>query len=131
ADLLARMDTLSALPASPLIVLMPVYNDWPIVPQLIGRLDQSLVGTGLGAEIVLADDGSTMTWEASSAPALLDGSCYRAIRSVTVLRLGRNVGHQRAIAIGLAYIHATRTGRAVVVVDADREDAPPDVPPLL
>jgi len=130
ADSAAQMDAPSTEPASPLIVLMPVYNDWPIVPQLLDRLDRSLIGGGLGAEIVLADDGSTMT-SGASGPGLLDRACYQAIRSVTILRLGRNVGHQRAIAIGLAYIHANRTGRAVVVMDADGEDAPEDVPRLV
>ena len=55
----------------------------------------------------------------------------KAIARVDVLRLRRNVGHQRAIAIGLAFIHAHRPCRAVVVMDADGEDRPSDVPRLL
>jgi hypothetical protein len=106
---------------------MPVYNDWPLIPQLLARLDVALAGAGLLAEIVLVDDGSTVTPERS----LLQGARYRAITSVTILHVGRNVGHQRAIAIGLAYIHATRAGRAVVIMDADGEDATEDVPRLV
>src|SRR5262249_27115946 len=61
----------------------------------------------------------------------LDTERYERITSVTVVHLGRNVGHQRAIAIGLAYVHANRGCRAVVVMDADGEDDPDDVPRLV
>jgi glycosyltransferase involved in cell wall biosynthesis len=112
---------------APLVVLMPVYNDWPLIPPLLTRLDAALAETGLATEVVLADDGSTTPLE----PTLLEGARFRAISSVTVLHLGRNAGHQRALAIGLAYVHAARTCRAVVVMDADGEDAPEDVPRLV
>ena len=98
---------------------MPVYNDWPLIPPLLARLDAALAGAGLGAEVVLADDGSTD----DAGPDLLQGARYQAITSVTLLHLGRNVGHQRALAIGLAYVHAHRECRAVVIMDADGEDA--------
>ena len=112
---------------APLVVLMPVFNDWPLIPVLLARLDVALAGAGLAAEVVLADDGSTVTPERS----LLDRAGFRAIASVTVIHLGRNAGHQRALAIGLAYIHANRPCRAVVIMDADGEDAAEDVPRLV
>ena len=112
---------------APFLVLMPVYNDWPLIPLLLARLDAALAGAGLVAEIVLADDGSTATPDRS----LLRGARYQAITSATVLHIGRNVGHQRAIAIGLAHVHATRPDRAVVIMDADGEDAAEDVPRLV
>jgi glycosyltransferase involved in cell wall biosynthesis len=109
------------------VVLMPVYNDWPLIPVLLARLDAAFARAGLAADVVLADDGSTVPPE----PSLLDGAGLAAIASVTAVHLGRNAGHQRAVAIGLAYIHATRPGRAVVVMDADGEDAAEDVPRLV
>ena len=112
---------------TPFLVLMPVYNDWPLIPLLLARLDAALAGAGLVAEIILADDGSTTTPDRS----LLRGARYQAITSATVLHIGRNVGHQRAIAIGLAYVHATRPDRAAVIMDADGEDATEDVPRLV
>ena len=113
--------------SAPLVVLMPVYNDWPLIPPLLARLDAALSGAGLGAELILVDDGSTDT----PGPDLFQGTRYRGIASVTLLHLGRNVGHQRALAIGLAYVHAHRECRAVVLMDADGEDAPEDVPRLV
>src|SRR5262249_23036401 len=82
------------------VVLMPVFDDWPLIPPLLARLDAALASAGLRAEVVLADDGSTVTPDRS----LLEGARFRAIASVAILRLGRNAGHQRALAIGLAHI---------------------------
>jgi len=111
----------------PLVVLMPVYNDWPVVPLLLERLDRALAGAGLAADVVLVDDGSPEP----PGRDLLAGAAYRALASVSVLRLTRNLGHQRAIAIGLAYVHAKRPCRGIVVMDADGEDAAEDVPRLV
>ena len=112
---------------SPLIVLMPVYNDWDVVPALVQQLDEALSPAGLAAEIVAVDDGSTVLPEAASFAK----ASYRAIASISVLRLGRNMGHQRAIAVGLAHIHTQRPDADVVVMDADGEDAPSVVPRLV
>jgi hypothetical protein len=114
--------------AAPLVVLMPLYNDWAALPILLERLDKALGGTGLPAEVVVVDDGSSTVPEDRE---WLDARGYGQITSVTTLHLGRNVGHQRAIAIGLAYVHAHRPCRAVVVMDADGEDDPEDVPRLV
>src|SRR5262249_20783911 len=56
---------------------------------------------------------------------------FAALRRVDVLRLKRNLGHQRAIAVGLAYAEECLPARAVVVMDGDGEDDPADVPRLL
>jgi hypothetical protein len=47
------------------------------------------------------------------------------------LALRRNVGHQRAIAIALAFVDEQRSPDTLVVMDGDGEDAPEDVPRLL
>jgi glycosyltransferase involved in cell wall biosynthesis len=47
------------------------------------------------------------------------------------LSLRRNLGHQRAIAIGLSYIQQNLKGDAVIVMDADGEDRPEDLPKLV
>jgi hypothetical protein len=45
--------------------------------------------------------------------------------------LSRNLGHQKAIAIGLAYAVAHRLADIFLVMDADGEDMPDDVPRML
>lgn len=75
--------------------------------------------------IVAVDDGSVR--EPLEAQALVEAG----VRG-KVIKLRRNVGHQRAIAIGLHYVadelpHAQR----VVVMDSDGEDLPSTIPELL
>lgn len=108
-----------------LIILMPVYNDWGALSLLLPILDRELKADGLTAGILLVDDGST-----TSPPKNL-GTLFEAIATVDVLSLRRNLGHQRAIAIGLSYIEANHPQSSVVVMDSDGEDDPKDVPRLI
>ena len=48
-----------------------------------------------------------------------------------IITLSRNLGHQRAIAIGLAYATAHHLADIIIVMDSDGEDKPSDVPRLL
>jgi hypothetical protein len=48
-----------------------------------------------------------------------------------VLSLRRNLGHQRAIAVALAYVRARLSHPMIVVMDGDGEDDPADVPRLV
>lgn len=75
--------------------------------------------------VVIIDDGSV-----APRPDGL-GSRFSAIRSVDVLELRRNLGHQRAIAVGLVYLHEYEEVQTVVVMDSDGEDSPEDVPRLV
>jgi glycosyltransferase involved in cell wall biosynthesis len=109
-----------------LIILMPVFNDWPACRKLLDDLDLVLESQRLTANILLVDDGSTSGPQPEFAAA-----SYCCLSRVDMLRLRRNVGHQRAIGTGLAYIEAHLQCDAVVVMDSDGEDAPADVPRLL
>jgi hypothetical protein len=112
--------------ADTLLVLIPVYNDWDAVALVLAELDRVLARRPEVVHVLLVDDGSTDSWQ----PAQLSRAFARIAR-VDVLVLRRNLGHQRAIAIGLAYADARLAGRAVVVMDGDGEDAPADVTRLL
>jgi polyisoprenyl-phosphate glycosyltransferase len=103
-----------------LIVLVPVYNDWEVLRLLLERLDDELSKAHAGASVIAVDDGSASTADFS-------GLALSAIRSLEVLHLRRNLGHQRAIAVGLAYVEANISCAAVVVMDSDGEDRPEDV----
>jgi glycosyltransferase involved in cell wall biosynthesis len=108
-----------------ILIVIPVYNDWEPLRILLTRLDEQLAATSSTATVLLLDDGSTI------APGELVAAPLRAIDAVRILRLRRNLGHQRAIAVGLAYVHETIPCDAVVVMDADGEDEPSDVPRLV
>jgi hypothetical protein len=109
-----------------LLILIPIYNDWAAAGLLLPRLDQVLSDADLTAGVLLIDDGST-----KDAPAHWLGNDWRALDCIEVLSLRRNVGHQRAIAIALAFVERHRSPETVVVMDGDGEDAPEDVPRLL
>jgi Glycosyltransferases involved in cell wall biogenesis len=104
------------------IVVMPVYED----VEASSRLFQELARTqGSETYIVAVDDGSVRqpVDPAAIAAAGLDG---------VVVRLRRNVGHQRAIAIGLSYVADTFGDDAtVIVMDSDGEDTPESITELM
>ncbi|MDX2054169.1 MAG: glycosyltransferase [Polyangiaceae bacterium] len=93
---------------------MPVYDDWQSAQVLARELLSKLTPHVGIPRVVFVDDGSQ---EPFLNPAPGPGE-----DQVEVLHLRRNVGHQRAIAIGLAHVQATGGYRALVVMDADGED---------
>lgn len=105
---------------------MPVYNDWEALSLLLPRLDHELHANGLNASIFLVDDGSTVILPGDFCPGN-----FKAIESIDILSLRRNLGHQRAIAVGLSYIEAKLLCGAVLVMDSDGQDDPRDVPRLV
>ena len=107
-------------------IAMPVYDDWESAAILCGQLERELAGRPERFEILIVDDGST-----APRPAYLEPSQLVRPFDVSVLELTRNLGHQSAIAIALAYLHDHGPGDAVVVMDADGEDRAEDVPRLL
>jgi glycosyltransferase involved in cell wall biosynthesis len=108
------------------LIIMPLRDDWISVAELIRRIDKSIFSVGHRIEIILVDDRSVQMYERSDFPSSLS-----VVRAIRVLRLRRNVGHQRAIAIGLMHIKKTLSCDAVVVMDADGEDTPEGVVQLL
>ena len=110
-------------PISPLrvVVLLPVCDDWVAASELIRSLDRtvSLEAPTVCLEILIVDDGSVESWTETQFNFL-----FACVKSIRVLRLYRNLGHQRAIAVGLVYIENKMYGDAVLVMDADGEDTP-------
>jgi len=113
-------------PAVTVIIIMPLRDDWASAAELIRRIDNSISSIPHHVEIVLVDDGSMQMCERSTFP-----SSFSSVRAIRILRLRRNVGHQRAIAIGLMHIHKTIVCDAVIVMDADGEDTHEGVLQLL
>lgn len=111
--------------ASGIAVCIPVFNDWDCVLQLMEQLDATGLQLRITIHVILVNDGSTVPPPERFAASL------RAIQAVEVVHLRRNVGHQRAIALGLAFINENLTADAVIVMDGDGEDSPRDIQTLL
>jgi glycosyltransferase involved in cell wall biosynthesis len=104
-------------------IVIPVLDDWKSLAMLLPILDKNLRNQHLLAEIIVVDDGSGITFEeAHPAPLQLEH-----IKKVSILELKRNLGHQRAITLGLAFAAVERDFKAVLVMDGDGEDSPEDV----
>jgi polyisoprenyl-phosphate glycosyltransferase len=123
---LTRIPTLTEQQPLSLIVMMPVLDDWLSAAELLRRLDKAIAASGYIATILLVDDGSTQQCDYGDFK-----SDFAIIRRIQLLRLRRNLGSQRAIAIGLAHIQKSLSCDAVLVMDADGEDTPAGVVQLL
>jgi polyisoprenyl-phosphate glycosyltransferase len=108
-----------------IVIVIPVFDDRPSLCTLIEQLACVFSAQTSKVSLLVVDDGSI--------PALVNsiGAQFRSGLQIRILTLKRNIGHERAIAIGLA----TATGDAfvdtVVVMDADGEDNPADVIKLI
>jgi glycosyltransferase involved in cell wall biosynthesis len=107
-------------------ILMPLRDDWASAAELIRRLDRMLGSYPCILNILLVDDGSIEICDAQNFQ-----SQYSVVRSIQILRLRRNLGHQRAIAIGIVRAAQAIPCDAVLVMDADGEDTPEGVLQLL
>jgi dolichol-phosphate mannosyltransferase len=103
-----------------LSLVIPIFNEEEIIPELDRRLRAFLSEVGGGVDqawdVVFIDDGSK-----DRSPALLRELAAREPR-YKVIGLSRNFGHQLAITAGIDRAE----GDAVVVMDADLQD-PPEV----
>jgi hypothetical protein len=106
-------------------IVIPVYNDWESVSLLLPIVDEQLRASGVPADVLLVDDGSTL------APPRSWNLPLTGTHAIRILRLKRNVGHQRAICIGLCFLSDACDCERVMVMDGDGEDAPADIPRLL
>lgn len=110
-----------------IIILTPVYNDWHSFSQLVNEIDTCARDLGdVCIRVLAVDDGSS-----EAMRSIADFETCKQIQELNVLHLARNLGHQKAIALGLAYINANLTCDAVIVMDADGEDQPRDIVSLL
>lgn len=108
-------------------VVIPVFNDWESLQILLRNVDTVAAALPVSVSVYVIDDGSTEPRpEAFKALGALT-----AIRSIELVNLAVNVGHQRAIAIGLCLTVDRAREDAVLVMDSDGEDPPEQIPCLL
>jgi glycosyltransferase involved in cell wall biosynthesis len=103
-------------------LVVPVYNEEKNIPLLIEAIQRTFQPLAYSWEVVLVDDGSqdgslqVLTQLAEKAP-----DCLR------VVSFRRNFGQTAAIAAGLDYAR----GEIIVLLDADMQNDPADIPMLL
>lgn len=103
-------------------VAVPLYNEEATFPELLRRVGAVLDALPGGPhEMVLVDDGST-----DRTRALMEEAARADARVVSVA-LSRNFGHQPALTAALDHVG----GDVVVLMDADLQDAPEEIPRFL
>lgn len=105
-------------------IVTPVFEDQQSFAELCKRLAAVEQAAAVKFHIIAVDDGSL--GEPPQVGAIRDAGL-----SGEILRLARNVGHQMAIAVGLAHAHALPSVSACIVMDSDGEDTPESIPRLL
>ena len=107
-------------PCVQISVVMPVYRCEGSLQELHRRLTETLRRLGVTYELVFIDDRSPgEDWAILQRLAMIDPHVH-------AFRLSRNFGQQAAITAGLAQA----VGKWVVVMDADLEDPPEEIPRL-
>lgn len=101
-------------------ILTPVYNDWESFFLLSQDIKKCLQDKDkYKFNIIAINDGSVQTPN--------DYDWQKLGIDIEILHLARNVGHQKAIALGLAFINDNRQTDFIVVMDSDGEDMPCDI----
>ena len=108
-------------------LVVPVYNDWLSFNILLQELNQVASTLPVRLAVSAVNDGSTEAPEDS----LTDLFALNNLESVEVIHLAVNVGHQRAIAIGLCVAVEDDDSDAVLIMDSDGEDSPRGISELL
>ena len=103
-------------------IIVPVYNEQESLPFLYERLEKLINSIeNYEFEILFVNDGSEdKTLDIIEEIASKD-------KKVKIISFSRNFGHQAAVTCGL---RAT-TGDAVVIIDADLQDPPEEIPGMI
>ncbi len=97
------------------IFLLPLYNDWKSVQKLIGEINNQIKKVKKKALILIIDDNSTKSQK-------LNIKAFRYIKNIKILSLRKNLGSQKAIAVGLKYLNSKKQKSIITILDSDGED---------
>lgn len=107
-------------------IIIPVHNDWDCIYLLLDKIQATFSNESYkNVSYIIVDDFSTTE---------LDKTKINSVHHVEIIELVKNMGHQRAIAIGLSYLAKSEdinTIDKVIVMDSDGEDRPEDIKILL
>lgn len=105
-----------------LSIVVPVYNEKENIPLLFQAVTESLVTTDYTWELILVDDGSK-----DGSLEVLEELAEAEKEKVRLVVLRRNFGQTAAIAAGIDFA----LGEYVVLIDADLQNDPADIPMMM
>lgn len=96
-------------------IVVPLYNESEVLPQLVDRINKLMNASPLKIEVVMVDDGSKDNTAQQIQQLSLTDDRYQCVI------LARNYGHQLALSAGLSAATATE---AIMIIDGDLQDPP-------
>ena len=115
------------------VVVTPLYNDWDclafLLPQLKAVWAAHNAAATIGSRPEFELQAVVVVNDCSSQSA--DFSAWHTETDLRLVHLNRNVGHQKAISLGLSYTYDNLAADWVAVMDVDGEDKPEHIPLLL
>src|SRR5260370_30100043 len=113
-------DSIQGLMAKPmhLAIVTRVFEDWEALEYLIRDIAELRSGDHVRVRLIAVDDGSVNAIDVQHIE--LPDSCI--IDTIEILHLALNLGHQRAIAVGLCEVCKHNDIDAVLTMDSDGED---------
>src|SRR3989338_8819683 len=104
-----------------LSVVAPVYNEDKCLREFYSRLCKVIGSSGLNAEIIFVNDGSS-----DDSLELIRQLAQKDSR-IKILNFSRNFGHQIAVKAGIDHAY----GEMIVLMDTDLQDPPEVIPKLI
>ena len=101
-------------------ILIPVFNDWNSVFQLVDNIDKEISNLGFEFSIIIVNDGSTQNKPSKDFN-------LKNISSIKIINMQKNRGHGRCNAAGLKYIFENEEFDYVLPMDGDGEDRPEEI----
>ena len=101
-------------------ILIPIYNDWQSVSDLLDNIDHNLSGLEHEISIIIVND-------ASNHDRKEEDKTFENIHSIKILNMRINQGHARCIATGLKYIYQKEEFDYIIPMDGDGEDRPEEI----
>ena len=105
------------------IILIPIYNDWKSVFQLLENIDLQIAKWDAEVLVLIINDGST---EERTVTEL----SFKNIKTVRAMNMKQNHGHARSNAAGLKYLTGKEDFDYVILMDGDGEDRPEELTSL-
>jgi polyisoprenyl-phosphate glycosyltransferase len=102
-------------------IVLPVFNDWVALKLLLEKTRDIYKVSDLEISYLAVNDCSSVDYQSSDFVDF----------KIEVIHLNANMGHQRAIAIGLSYLVDNKDFDVAIVMDSDGEDQPEHIQNLI
>ena len=99
--------------------LIPVYNDWDNLSRLLKEIDSEIEQLNYDFDVIILNDFSSVKHNISIKN-------LKKLKKIKIINFEKNIGNQKAIAIGLRYISKMddNNEKMIILLDSDGQDDP-------